>query len=340
MKKYWNKFKLLIKFNFYKQIKVKLNNYFKNKFKNYQWQKIKQRTLQMAGNSGYKKFLNMIWRTFFLTVMVIVIAFPFYWMIITSFKTDEELDPTKVQTLFPNNWTFKNYDFLLNSQDLKVGRYLFNSFLVAFLSTSLKLIISAIAGFGLAYYNSRFREFIFVLMLATMMVPGEAIIMGQYIFVLQVNWDESLPALVVPFIASVFTIYMIRQAFEQIPKSVHNAAKIDGASNIKFFFRIALPLIKPILWTAAIISFIASWNSVLWPTIVLESDSKWVTIPMLLWQLTKISGNDNLNVTSLMDPQNLKMAGAVITIFPMFILYLFAKKWIIKGITKESGTKG
>lgn len=319
----------------------KIKIIFNNKITNYQREKIKQKTLQMAGYAGYKRIFDLLWKLIFLIVMAIIVAFPFYWMIITSFKTDSELDPTKIQTWFPRQWTLKSYDYLLNSEQLNVGRYLFNSFLVAFLSTILKLIVCAFAGFGLAYFNSRFKELIFILMLATMMIPGEAIIIGQYIFVLQVNWDESLPALVIPFIASVFTIYMLRQGFETIPKSVRNAAKIDGASTVKFFFKIALPLIQPILWTAAIISFIASWNSVLWPIIVLESDSEWVTIPMLLWQLTNISGNDgSLNKTILIDPQNLKMAGAVLTVFPMLILYLFAKKWIIKGITKDTGTKG
>lgn len=320
--------------------KMNLNNYLKNRIQKIKAEKTKQKTLQMVGDKNLKKFVRWAWRTLFLLVMAIIIAFPFYLMVITSFKTDDELDPTKLPTIWPRIWTFKSYQDLLNSPNLNIGRFIFNSFLVALLSTILKLIICSLAAFALSYYNSRWREFFFVIMLATMMIPGEAIIIGQLIFVLQVNWDESLAALIIPFIASVFTIYMLRQAFDSIPQSLYNTAKIDGASTLKIFFTIALPLIKPTLWKSAIIGFIASWNSVLWPTIVLDADSRWATIPMLLWQLTKITGNDQLNTTTLMDPQNLKMAGAVMAILPMFILYLFAKRQIIKGITKDGGTKG
>ncbi len=315
-------------------------NFFTRKWLKYRHQKVKQRTMQMAGDKRITKNINIMWRTIFLIVMVIVVAFPFYWMLITSFKTDGELDPTKVPTIWPRIWTIASYQDLLGSNSLNVGRFIFNSFLVAFLSTILKLVICSIAAFALSYYNSRFREFFFVIMLATMMIPGEAIIIGQLIFVLQVNWDESLAALVIPFVASVFTIYMLRQAFESIPQSIYNTAKVDGASTFKIFFTIALPLIKPTLWKSGIISFIASWNSVLWPTIVLDADSRWATIPMLLWQLTKITGNDQLNTTTLMDPQNLKMAGAIMTIAPMFILDIIAKKHSIKGITRGEGVKG
>lgn len=298
-------------------------------------------TQQMAGNKGWKKWANFIARVVFLVIMMVIIVFPFYWMIITSFKSDYDLDPTKPQTLWPEVWTIKWYDYLLKNSQINVFKYLFNSFLVALLSTILKLILCSFAAFALAYYRTKFREIIFILLLSTLMIPGEAILIGQYLLMLRIMWDNTLEALVIPFIASAFTIFMLRQAFEGIPRSIVNASKVDGLSTFKFFWKIAVPLIKPVLWTSGLISFIASWNAVLWPVTVLDNDSNWVTLPMLLWELVKVTELGPNNPSQLRDPQHLKMASAVISILPMIILYLFTKKRIINSITKDnSGTKG
>ncbi|WP_339024764.1 carbohydrate ABC transporter permease [Spiroplasma endosymbiont of Agriotes lineatus] len=298
-------------------------------------------TQQMAGNKGWKKWISIAIRFLFLLVMAIIVVFPFYWMIITSFKTDDDLDPTKPQGLWPEIWTFKWYTYLLENSQINVGKYLFNSFLVAFLSTIFKLFICALAGFALAHYQTKFREAIFILLLSTLMIPGEAIMIGQYLLILRIVWDDTAEALVIPFIASAFTIFMLRQAFEGIPKSIVSASKIDGLSTFKFFWKVALPLVQPVLWTAGLISFIASWNAVLWPVTVLDADSKWATLPMLLWELIQVTEPGPNNPSMLRDPQHLKMASAVISILPMIVLYLLTKKRIINSVTKDgSGTKG
>lgn len=322
-------------------LKNRINNYFSKKIiKNHQ---LKQNRFvqQMAGNKGWKNFFSMFFSLLFLIIMSLIVCFPFYWMIITSFKTDAELDPTKTQSLWPQFWTFKWYSYLLKNSKINVGYYLFNSFLVAFISTILKLFICSFAAFALANYRTRFREFIFIILLSTLMIPSEAIMIGQYLLMLRLTWDNTLEALIIPFIASAFTIFMLRQAFETIPSSLVNASKVDGLSTFKFFWKIALPLIKPVLLTSALISFIASWNSVLWPVMVLERDSNWVTLPMLLWELIRVTEPGDNNPSELRDPQHLKMAAAVLSILPMIILYIFTKKRIINSIVKgNTGIKG
>ncbi|ASP28545.1 sugar ABC transporter permease [Spiroplasma corruscae] len=325
----------------------------KNKFINYKYNKLLQKqiifTNTMAGETFWKKVLRKIIQGTFLFVMAIIIIFPFYWMILTSVRGLDEFDPLAPTSFFPSSYTWEAYRKLFeyvggSSSMFKVTmqRFFINSILISFTTTILQLLISIIAGFGLANWKTKPQGIILIVMFATVMVPGEAMLIGQYIYIVQLGLKNTFWSLVVPFISNVFTIYLMANAFSSVGKSVKSAAKVDGLSTFKYFWKVALPSVRSTIITSFIISLISSWNAVLWPTMVLGSNSEWVTLPMLLWNLMSIQGGEQGDILEhfARDPQNLKMAGAVVSIMPMIIVFIFANKLIIKGISRDRGDKG
>ncbi|AHI52901.1 carbohydrate ABC transporter permease [Spiroplasma culicicola] len=306
-------------------------------------------TSTMAGEKFVQKFFNKLWQGTFLFVMAIIIIFPFYWMLITSLRGSDEFDPMNPMSFFPKTWSFEAYRKLFeyindDSSKFKITliRFFINSIIISLITTILQLTVSVIAGFGLANWKTKPQGIILIIMLSTVMIPGEALLIGQYIFMVQLGWKNTILALVVPFISNVFTIYLMSSAFSQVGGSVKHAAKVDGLSTWKYFWKVALPSIKSTIVTSFVISLISSWNAVLWPTMVLSNGSDWVTLPMLLWDLMKASGGEPGTILEdfARDPQNLKMAGAILSILPMLIMFLFCNKLIIRGISRDKGDKG
>ncbi|WP_031542142.1 carbohydrate ABC transporter permease [Mesoplasma photuris] len=321
------------------------NYWFSNFTYNHYVNKKKIFTVSMAGETRSKFLAMTAVRALFLMFMVLIVVFPFYWMLSISFRSNAEISDGIKGTLpiWPTEWVTDAYEFLFNNPDVKIDvtRYIGNSFLIAVISTITQISVSLVAGFGLSHYNSRGKELLIIVILATMMLPGEALLIGQYIFSTQIQITNTLFALFVPFIGNAFTIFMFKNAFDGVNGSIKAAAKVDGVSTFKFFWKVAMPLIRSTIFTAGLMAFIASWNSVLWPTMVLKPDSEWMTLPMLLWQIME-SSSDPTSIwkqADLADPQNLKMAGSIIAIVPMFVLFLLTKKYLVKGITKDSGAK-
>ncbi|ATZ18564.1 sn-glycerol-3-phosphate ABC transporter permease [Williamsoniiplasma somnilux] len=302
-------------------------------------------TASMAGESLGKKILGNFIKTVFILIMMIVFLFPFYWMISVSFRSSDEITEgiKGSMSLWPKEWTWDAYDFLFNNPNAKIsiGSAIGSSFLIAIISTIVQIFVSLLGGFGLSYINSRYKEVFIMIILATMMLPGEALLIGQYMIITDLQLKNTLIALIIPFIGNAFTIYMFKNAFDSINDSVKKAAKVDGLSNWQFFIKIAIPYVRATIFTAILISFIASWNSILWPTMVIKQDSQFVTLPMILWQIMQSSGisGDVWNMDGSLDPQNLKMAASIVAILPMFIIFVFTKKYLVKGITSNSGAK-
>ncbi|WP_026389201.1 carbohydrate ABC transporter permease [[Acholeplasma] multilocale] len=339
---------ITIKFNLIGKHRRNVNYVNNFGFNRYVYKK-KLFTASMAGEVWWKQAGILTVRTLFLSVMAIIVIFPFYWMISISFRSVDEIRGglTGALPIWPSEWTTAAYDFLFNNPEakLEVSKFIANSFVIAIISMTTQIIASLLAGYGLSHYNTRGKEVLIVVILATMMLPGEALLIGQYMLATTFNWQNTLPALFVPFIGNAFTIYMFKNAFDGVNNSIKRAAKVDGLSTFKFFWKVAIPLVRATIFTSALMGFIASWNSVLWPTMVLKSDSEWMTLPMLLWQIIESTGDANGvwnisdEVGSLMDPQNVKMASAVIAILPMFIIFVLTKKYLVKGITSNSGSK-
>ncbi|PMP83264.1 MAG: carbohydrate ABC transporter permease, partial [Caldisericum exile] len=217
-----------------------------------------------------------------LITVTIIMVFPFYWMIVTSLSKPENLFryPPK---LWPD-FQWKNYVDMWksNPQGVPWTRYILNTIFVAVSTTLLSLFNSSLAGFAFARLKFPLKNQIFMLILGIMMIPGELMLIPNYLTLYRLGWLNSYQALIIPFGASVFGIFLTRQAFKQIPNELWEAAQIDGCSIGRFYFNIALPIIRPTLFAFALFVFLGSWNAFLWPLIV-NTDPRFMPLEVALY---------------------------------------------------------
>jgi len=242
-----------------------------------------------------------------------------------AFKNDVEVIKMP-PTLLPSKFNFDNFRTI--STLFPVGRFLLNSVIVAFTSTSLQLIFCAMAAYVFAKMKFRGREILFTLFLITMMVPKQLTMITLYRIFVNLHLQNSYLGLILPSTYNALGIFLMRQHIRTIPDSFAEAATVDGASHFKIFFKIVLPLCKPALATVGILGFMESWNSFLWPLII-TSSTELATLPL---GLSKLQGRWTT-------AWNLLMAGNVISTIPILIVYLFAQKYFIKSLA-QSGIKG
>lgn len=251
--------------------------------------------------------------------------FPFAWMISTSLKPDLAVFATPPQ-LIPRPFQPSNYSRVASV--FPVWRFLLNSTIVAAVSTTLQVTTSAMAAYAFARFRFRGSNVLFMVYLATLMVPFQVTIVPLFIEMKYMHFVDSYPGLILPTIASAFGTFFLRQAFMTLPKELEEAAFVDGASHWTVFTRIVLPLVKPSLATFGILSFMASWNSFLWPLVIISSQ-KLMTLPV---GLANLQGE---HYTA----WNLVMAGTTISVVPIVLVYLLAQKQIVRGVVL-SGVKG
>ena len=260
-------------------------------------------------------------------VLVIVMVVPFAWMLSTSLKAQQYILQTPPR-LLPDPITLESYVGLANRLDL--ARLLFNSLFVAIMTTIGQMWIAAMAAFAFSRLHWRGRNVVFLLYLATMMVPSVVMVIPQFILIRQLGWVNTYAALIVPGLFNAFGTFLLRQAFLALPKDFEEAALVDGANLFTIFWRIVMPLSLPALATLSVLSFMASWNSYLFPLFVARRESV-MTLPVALAALQ--AGPRALT------EWNLVMAGAVITVLPILIVYLVAQRWFVQGVV-SSGIKG
>ena len=255
----------------------------------------------------------------------LVTLFPFIWMVSTSLKLDRDLFVTPPQ-LVPNPFAPQNYRTVLDA--FPVGRFLFNSVAVALASTALQLVTSAMAAYAFARMRFWGRDALFVVYLATLMVPLQVTIVPLFVEMRYLGFVNTYPGLILPTIASAFGTFLLRQWFLGLPIELEEAAHIDGASQWTIFLRIVLPNSKPALATFGIFAFMASWNSFLWPLVVTSSQDV-MTLPV---GLANLQGRYTT-------AWNLVMAGATISVIPILAVYIAAQKQVIRSVAL-SGIKG
>lgn len=259
--------------------------------------------------------------------LVLIMILPFGWMLSTSLKTQQYILRTPPE-LIPNPLSFESYTQLAERIDM--GRTFFNSVFVAVVGTAGQLLVSSMAAYAFARMRWRGRNAIFLLYLATMMVPSVVLVLPQFIIIRLFGWANTYQALIVPGLFNAFGTFLLRQSFLSLPRDFEEAAFIDGANHFTIFWRIILPLSLPALATLTILSFMGSWNAYLWPLFVARNQAV-QTLPVALGVLQ--AGPRALT------EWNLVMAGAVISVLPILIVYLFAQKWFVQSVV-SNGLKG
>lgn len=260
-----------------------------------------------------------------LIVGAVFMVFPFIWMLSTSLKTVGAISQMPPQ-LIPNPMNWDNYVTIWNKVDF--GRYTLNSFFIVSIEMVGSLISCAFVAFGLAMFTFRLRGLIYMIMLATLMIPSQVTMIPTYFIWKEFGALNSYYPLIVPsFLGGAFGIFLMHQFIKSLPKELYESATIDGCSPPGIFFRIYLPLCKPALAALGVFTFMGAWNNTLGPLIYLQ-DKELYTLPLGLLYLK----SENVN-------QALLMAGAVITTLPVVIVYLFAQKQFVQGIA-STGMKG
>ncbi|MCC6804446.1 MAG: carbohydrate ABC transporter permease [Anaerolineae bacterium] len=259
--------------------------------------------------------------------LVVIMLLPFWWMVSTSLKTQQYILHTPPE-LIPNPLSFESYAQL--AQTVNLGRTFFNSLFVGVAGTALQVMLAAMAAYAFSRMRWRGRSAVFMLYLATMMIPSVVLVIPQFIVVRMLGWTNTYLALIVPPLFNAFGTFLLRQAFLALPRDFEEAAFIDGANHFTVFWRVLLPLVKPSLATLIVLSFMGSWNSYLWPLFVARVDAV-KTLPVVLGELQ--AGPQALT------QWNLVMAGAVISVLPILIAYLVAQKWFVQSVV-SNGIKG
>ena len=263
----------------------------------------------------------------FLLIMALIILFPFYWMIISSLKTLPEYRQA-IPTFWPREIMWSNYSEAFTTANL--GDLFMNTLYVGLVSTIISLVITVLSAFAFARLQFKGKETLFGALLATMMIPGELFTITNYITVNQLGWMHTFTALIVPFLVSVFYIYLLRQNFMQIPNELYLAAKVDGTSDIKYLWKVMIPLALPTLISITILKMMGAWNSYIWPKLVANDAAHQMITNGLRNAFTDTSGQANYPV---------QMAAVAIVSAPLFLVFLCLRKYIMQGVSR-SGIKG
>lgn len=273
------------------------------------------------------KILRTIGIYLFLFILAIIMVFPFYWMIISALKTKAEYDAA-VPTLFPHEIHWENFANAWKAADF--GRYMINTLIVGVTSTILSLVITILAAFAFARLKFKGRDTLFAILLATMMIPGEMFTTTNYTTIYFLKWQNSYVVLIVPFLVSVFYIYLLRQNFKQIPDSLYYAAKVDGCSDLRYLIKVMVPLSAPTIISITILKLMGSWNSYMWPRLVANEEAYRLVTNGL--RQASFSEEGFVNYP-------LQMAAVTIISLPLFIIFVLFRKYIMRGVSR-SGTKG
>lgn len=258
----------------------------------------------------------------FLIVSSFITLVPFLWMIGASFMVDGNASVFP-PVFLPDPFTFIQYKTLL--ERLNITQNFFNSFILSVSVTFISLLFNSMAGYAFAKYRFAGKKFLFNLLLSSMIIPSQVTMLPLFLMLKSMGLINTYMAIIIPGMANIFGIFLIRQYCLSIPDSLIEAARIDGATDFQIYRKVILPLAIPILVTLAIFSFLGTWNDFLWPLIALTDDSMY-TLPVSL---------ANLMLEHTKDPE-LMMAGSVVTLIPVIIVFLVLQKYYIKGIMMGS----
>lgn len=254
-----------------------------------------------------------------LTVFVIILLIPFAWVFFGSFKTQTEF-LTDPGALLPATFNLDNYVTLFTEKGF--GRYFMNSAIVSGVAVVANVLFAAMAGYALAKLNFRGKRFVFPLVVVSMTVPYVALFVPQFVIIVQMRLVDTLAGIVAPMLLQPLSIFIMRQYAYSLPTELLEAGRIDGASEMRLFVRIFLPLAGPGLATVAVLSFLWSWNQLVWPLVVAQTQSTY-TLPVGLAVASQVANSTDFG---------LLLAGAVVILLPILILFLFLQRYFIQGV--------
>lgn len=255
-----------------------------------------------------------------LVLVALIMILPIFYMISTSLKSNVEIRKVP-PTIIPNEFHFENFKIIFSK--IAFGKYYINSIFVAALTLIGTLLSSSLVSFGFARYKAKEKNLLFMILLSTLMLPYPALIIPQYLLFRNMGWiDTFLPLIIPSFFGSAYMIFLLKQFFSTLPDELYDSAKIDGCSEFRTWWNIALPLCKPALATVSIFTFLWTWNDFITPIIYLNSD-KLFTLPI---------GMSGMISAFRLVPWNLIMVGSIYALLPIFLLFFFAQKHFVEGI--------
>lgn len=263
-----------------------------------------------------------------LTLWAIMVLFPFYWMVLTSLKSYGAYNSEYIPQLYTLSPTLRNYADAFTAVPL--ARYFANTLVFTVVTTALMLAVTVLAAFAFARLNFRGKNVVFVLFLALMMIPNELVIITNFVTITNMNLRNTFAGLILPSVTSVFYIYLLRENFAQIPNELYYAAKVDATSDLKYLFKVLIPICRPTIITITILKVIECWNSYVWPRLI--TDDPMVYLVSNGIQEIRENGFGRENIPAM-------MAAVVVISVPLIVLFLLFRQKIMAGVAR-GGTKG
>ena len=263
-----------------------------------------------------------------LSIWAVVVLFPFYWMVLTSLKSYSAYNAEHTPVFFTLSPTLENYENAFTAVPL--GGYLLNTLIFAVATTAIMVVVSTLAAYAFARLRFRGKNLLFGLFLSMMMIPSELVVITNFVTI--TNWDmrNSFPGLILPSITSVFYIYLLKESFEQVPDELYRAAKVDGTSDLKYLWKVMIPICRPTIVTITILKLIECWNSYVWPRLITDDQAYFLVSNGI--QEIRENGFGRENVPAM-------MAAVVVISVPLILLFLAFRNKIMEGVSR-GGMKG
>lgn len=265
---------------------------------------------------------------FFLAIWGLFVLFPFYWMILTSVKSYSAYNSEYIPKFFILSPTLQNYIDAFTTVHL--GRYLWNTLVFTVITTGLMMLVITLAAFAFARLEFPGKNLVFTLFLALMMIPNELVIITNFATITNLNLRNTFAGLILPSVTSVFYIYLLKENFAQVPDALYYAAKVDGTSDMKYLYKVMIPICKPTLVTVGILKVIECWNSYVWPRLITDDEAYYLVSNGI--QEIRENGFGRENIPAM-------MAAVVVISLPLIVLFLLFRDKIMEGVSR-GGTKG
>ena len=263
-----------------------------------------------------------------LAVWALVVLFPFYWMVLTSVKSYGAYNSEYIPQLFTLSPTLQNYREAFTAVPL--ARYFANTVVFTLLTTGLMLVVTVLAAFAFARLEFKGKDLVFTLFLSLMMIPNELVVITNFVTITNAGLRNTFVGLILPSVTSVFYIYLLRESFAQVPNELYYAAKVDGTSDLRYLWRVLLPICRPTLVTITILKVIECWNSYVWPRLITDDQNYFLVSNGI--QEIRENGFGRENIPAM-------MAAVVVISVPLIVLFLIFRKKIMAGVAR-GGTKG